>query len=345
MKHFRIAIDFDGTLFEDRFSIDESFSKKLDLTVKPHASEVTEWLKTIGYEILIFTCRPDYHRTYLEGLLKKNNITFDYILFYTKPRVDLYIDDKGFRFNNWLDTKQWISNTLYKLGKLPVYCEQPDTQFEKYLRIEKIKSLPINQIRSILDIGCGSGSMWNDISFKGILHAVEPDDLLRDKAKNSPISKLFNSIELVDISKYDCVSCLGVLEHVDCDKMFLNQLHKAKCLYFTVPNAESFHRNFGKNLGIINSLDELQDHDHSVGHQRYYTFDTFQELINNFATQHNFFVSNFGTCNFKFTSNIEMISYIEKYPALIKTAEQVGLIGRQKKYGAELYAYLEKKTA
>lgn len=111
-RHKRVAIDFDGTLFEDTPSIDVTYKEKTELTVKKKAADVTNWLKKNKFEILIFTCRPDYHRKYLESQLKKNRIKYDYILFYTKPRVDLYIDDKGFRFNNWMDTKSWIKNNL-----------------------------------------------------------------------------------------------------------------------------------------------------------------------------------------------------------------------------------------
>lgn len=111
-RHRRVAIDFDGTLFADEGNVDESFAKRSDLKPMKNASMTTNWLRENGFEILIFTCRPDYHRVYMEGLLAKADIAFDYILFYTKPRVDLYIDDKGFRFENWDQTKEWIASKL-----------------------------------------------------------------------------------------------------------------------------------------------------------------------------------------------------------------------------------------
>eukprot|EP01047_Picozoa_sp_COSAG01_P015181 COSAG01_NODE_755_length_13819_cov_130.671939_5_plen_74_part_00 len=70
-KHRRVAIDFDGTLFEDIGNIDKSFENKTELTPIKGANETTHWLKKHRFEILIFTCRPDYHRQYLEGQLKK----------------------------------------------------------------------------------------------------------------------------------------------------------------------------------------------------------------------------------------------------------------------------------
>jgi phosphoglycolate phosphatase-like HAD superfamily hydrolase len=111
-KHKRIAIDFDGTLVEDSLDINKDFELDKPLKALNGASETTKELHENGFEILIYTCRPDYHRQYMENILKTNNITYDYILFYTKPRVDLYIDNKGYRFENWDDTKQWIKKKL-----------------------------------------------------------------------------------------------------------------------------------------------------------------------------------------------------------------------------------------
>jgi len=99
--HKRVAVDFDGTLFEDAGDIEVSFKDQKNLNVIQGAAEGTKWLKDNNFEILIFTCRPDYHRKYIEELCKKNRIIFDYILFYTKPRVTVYIDDKAVGYKDW----------------------------------------------------------------------------------------------------------------------------------------------------------------------------------------------------------------------------------------------------
>jgi len=44
-KHLRVAIDFDGTLFEDIGNIDHSFENKVELTPIKGAKETTHWLK------------------------------------------------------------------------------------------------------------------------------------------------------------------------------------------------------------------------------------------------------------------------------------------------------------
>ena len=111
-KYKRVAIDFDGTLFEDSSSIEETYTNNIKLQPKENACITTKFLKDMEFEILIFTCRPDYHRKYMENLLDTNNIIYDYILFYTKPRVDLYIDDKGYRFTDWISTQHWIQEHI-----------------------------------------------------------------------------------------------------------------------------------------------------------------------------------------------------------------------------------------
>ena len=100
-KYKVVAIDYDGTLVEDVHP--STYGDKL-----PNADIVTQKLREQGWEILIFTCRPSYQRKELEENLKRNNIVYDHISFYGKPIASLYIDDKGYRFENWEDTYKWI---------------------------------------------------------------------------------------------------------------------------------------------------------------------------------------------------------------------------------------------
>jgi len=111
-KHKRVAIDFDGTLVEESDNIFRDFEENKKLKSLIGASEATKFLREEGFEILVFTCRPDYHRKYMESIMREQGIEFDYILFYTKPRVDLYIDNKGYRFENWKDTNRWLKERL-----------------------------------------------------------------------------------------------------------------------------------------------------------------------------------------------------------------------------------------
>lgn len=126
-KWKRVAIDFDGTLVQNTPSdstTDEFFRESKGLGGMYGAKDVTAWLREEGFEILVYTCRQDYQRAYIEEQLTKAGITWDYIVFYAKPHADLYIDDKGFRFSNWYNTKNWIANTLREEAKMDGNIQQ-----------------------------------------------------------------------------------------------------------------------------------------------------------------------------------------------------------------------------
>jgi len=101
-KYKKIALDYDGTLVED-------ISPKTNGKIIKGADKFTQWLKKEGWEITISTCRPDYMRKEMTNNLKKQGVKFDYITFYGKPCVSLFVDDKAYRFTGrWDCLKEFI---------------------------------------------------------------------------------------------------------------------------------------------------------------------------------------------------------------------------------------------
>ena len=110
-----IAIDFDGVIHEFKGWGDGTcYGKPLE-----GALEAIKLLSK-KYNVIIFTAKSKPNRPLVEGKtgtelvwewLKKHNID-QYIKEVTaeKPRACLYIDDKGFRFINWVDTLQFINS-------------------------------------------------------------------------------------------------------------------------------------------------------------------------------------------------------------------------------------------
>jgi hypothetical protein len=111
-----IAIDFDGVIhknskgFYDGTIYDDPLDGSID-AIK-NLSE--------NYEIVIFSCKalPDRPLienktgiTLIQEWLKKHGI-FQCVkdVTWEKPRAFLYIDDKGYRFENWKDTIGFIKN-------------------------------------------------------------------------------------------------------------------------------------------------------------------------------------------------------------------------------------------
>lgn len=343
--HRRVAIDFDGTLFRETGDIDRDFADRVSLEPLPNSAEVTKWLSNCGFEILIFTCRPDYHRTYLESLLHSAEISWDYILFYTKPRVDLYIDNKGFRFTSWALTRQWIA-TQIEMTALRQGSQQPSDAFRENLVGAHLEYFDLEGKSRILDIGCGDGSgiealkkRWPQLLIDG----VEIDSQLRESAKARGIfNNVYDRMPDAENAKYEVASLFGVLEHVDDPVRLLEDAaNVAGEILLSVPNGQSFHRIFGQELGIIQSLDELGAHDVRIGHKCYFTPQTLRRLLDDFVLHRKDWQIDFiGSASIKFSTNSEMEKFADRSFALNRAAERIGLVGRRAYHGAELIARL-----
>jgi capsule biosynthesis phosphatase len=104
----RICIDMDGTICKNR-SPDQKYSD-----IDPIEGAVTSLrnLKNQGHYIIIDTARHVRTCNWNEGQiiarqakvlinwLDKHGIPYDEIWF-SKPLADVYIDDKGMKFNSW----------------------------------------------------------------------------------------------------------------------------------------------------------------------------------------------------------------------------------------------------
>jgi capsule biosynthesis phosphatase len=112
----RICVDIDGTICENKAEGQDYY----DVKPVPGAVDTLQSLKDRGYYIIIHTARG--MRTYsntegkiiathskkLTDWLQKWEVPFDELLF-AKPHVDYFIDDKGYRFENWADTLEFLN--------------------------------------------------------------------------------------------------------------------------------------------------------------------------------------------------------------------------------------------
>jgi capsule biosynthesis phosphatase len=104
----RIAIDLDGTICRVKRA-DESYA---DVEPLPGAVDRLRELRAAGHYVIILTARnmatcesnvgkvmKNVGLTTLEWL-ERHGIEYDEI-FFGKPNAEVYIDDRGLRFNGW----------------------------------------------------------------------------------------------------------------------------------------------------------------------------------------------------------------------------------------------------
>jgi hypothetical protein len=109
-----IAVDFDGVIhdFSKGWHDGTCYGDPL-----PGSIEALRILSK-KFNVIIFTAKAKANRPLVNGMtgtqlvsdwLEKHNVLdCVYEITSDKPRAQLYIDDKGYRFENWLDTLKYI---------------------------------------------------------------------------------------------------------------------------------------------------------------------------------------------------------------------------------------------
>lgn len=109
---------------------------------------------------------------------------------------------------------------------------------------------------------------------------------LRDRHPDHPgltcVHAFFEDLDLPD--RYDTVVLAHILEHVNDPQQVLavarRHLAPGGCLIVDVPNAHSLHRQLGVAMGLLDRCTQLNEADLSIGHQRVYEPEVFeQELL------------------------------------------------------------------
>jgi hypothetical protein len=111
-----LGIDFDGVIHNDNLGFHDG-------TVYGEPIEGSlESIKLLSefFNIIIFTAKAKKDRPLIDGksgaelveewLLKHNVLKYISEITAEKPRALLYVDDKGFRFENWQDTMKFIKS-------------------------------------------------------------------------------------------------------------------------------------------------------------------------------------------------------------------------------------------
>jgi len=227
----------------------------------------------------------------------------------------------------------------------------PENDYENILRRYKLEALNFEKYKKILDVGTGKGSMFlNNYNFYDVsskhIDVVEENKHSRETCKRLSIfNNVFSTDDKIDASEYEVVTIFGVLEHVDNPYELLKKYKSAKKIFISVPNAMSFHRMLGVELGMIDKESDLTLGDKAIGHKIVFNKESIEKILNLFCEKYNFEIKRSGTLGFKFTNSTKMSLYFSEKEnnKIYNIAKRTGLAGENNFTGAELYYEIEKK--
>lgn len=118
-----LSIDFDGVIHSDNLGYHDGTCYGLPV---PGSLEAIRELSKI-YRIIIFTAKAKPDRPLVNGKTG-TELVWDWLRAYgiddcvqevtsEKPRSFLYIDDNGYRFENWKDTLNYVNENYADKGK------------------------------------------------------------------------------------------------------------------------------------------------------------------------------------------------------------------------------------
>lgn len=152
-----------------------------------------------------------------------------------------------------------------------LYKSQPYERYQVYFRKKKINEvLSKYNHNTLLEIGCGLDSIFNDLNSFQKMYVVEPAVLFYEKAiEDRANSKKIKDITILNKYIEDCIrdfkgtkidfiiiSCL--LHEIQEQANFLKTISlissKSSIVHISVPNANSFHRLLAVEMGIIENI-------------------------------------------------------------------------------------------
>lgn len=151
-----------------------------------------------------------------------------------------------------------------------------------------LKHLENTGAQSLLELGVGHGYTAQVFNHYFKRHIILEGssvviDLFREK-NNKNIEVIHTFFEEFETDeKFDVILMGFILEHVSDPDLIIERFKRFLApggrIFIAVPNAKSLNRRLGVELGMIENIYDLNENDHSLGHQRQFCRDTLKHLL------------------------------------------------------------------
>lgn len=200
---------------------------------------------------------------------------------------DLSWEQRQFRrFKNGLIVKNILDTHVQAYQGTSIYDFDNQIQLKWY---PKRVAQFAQGASSLLELGLGHGitaSVFEQHFERHVVIDASPAVIanFRERFPQSKIEIAESYFETFDTpERFDVIMFGYILEHVDDPVAILRHFRQFLApggkMFVTVPNAEVLNRRLGHLAGMLPDMQELSEHDHLLGHKRYYTVDSLREDI------------------------------------------------------------------
>ncbi len=151
-----------------------------------------------------------------------------------------------------------------------------------------LQHLENSGVESLLELGVGHGhtvQLFNQFFQRHVILEGSPAVIdLFNETNDGTIEVIETYFEEFQTDeKFDVILMGFILEHVDDPRQIVERfkdfLVPGGKVFIAVPNAKSLNRRIGLELGMIDDIYELNEHDHALGHQRQFCLDSLKSLL------------------------------------------------------------------
>jgi SAM-dependent methyltransferase len=235
------------------------------------------------------------------------------------------------------------------------YARQPYEKYQVAFRKRKIREILARYTHnSLLEVGCGLESIFEEIDSYNDITIVEPAQMFYENALANKAKHPGKNIKIIHASleeagekltgaNFDFILVSSLLHEIPEQNLFLKSLYNISApqtvVHVNVPNARSFHRLLAVEMGLI--PDVFEKSESNILFQQHTVFDL--PMLQDIVTRNGFLVIESGSYSFKPFTHSQMQAMIDN--GTITEAMLEGFYKMEKHIpgtGSEIYVNMKK---
>lgn len=213
------------------------------------------------------------------------------------------------------------------------------SSYEEALDYNKRQKFFFSEDETILYFGSVNEKMWQgqNLSIDFFSHDSQ---VVAQAKKTKQYQRVFNNLDDLRVEDYTTLVSFGTLQKEDAPFHTLIRFRAIERICLVVPNAKSLHRYLSVRMGILDTIDALDESDLMLGHKQSFTPESFEEMLRDFCDFSCHQIYEYGSMCLKIGTDEQMKGFTKSAKELEDVAENAGIVGEDKFLGTELYCEL-----